>query len=156
MPSNPIESINNALTESERLCAGATRYIVKESPFGIGSEGPRIFEVWHERGTDYKRLMAETRDFETAREVAKALSARPNETAALRCAVEALREIEALTTKSENELYSVNTGERLATLTIKCRDIASAALAKIAAILERKQPYETSETETLPRVVRCG
>lgn len=55
--------------------------------------------------------------------------------AQLDIALEALREIEALAAKSENELYSVNSGERLANLTVKCRDMAAAMLAKIAAIL---------------------
>jgi hypothetical protein len=72
MPSNPIESINNALTESERLCA-------------VG-------------GIDYPPVL-------------------PNETAALRCAVEALN------------VYAALHGDGFT---------AREALAKIAAILERK------------------
>lgn len=131
---SPIESINASLSESERLCAGAT-----EGPWRAGRTDMTTYDAMSGDGP-YKHVYSEGGDIPlkgygpdcvpNAQMAAASRTRWPNETAALRCAVEALGSIEEYWNRDPNDIAMVDACEHAI-------EAAHDTLAKIAAILER-------------------
>ena len=115
MPNNPIESINAALTESERLCAGATEGVGPEHNYLSYNTVSGTLQAGTGDIVAYVTRFVDAVQFKASR------TRWPNETAALRCAVEALKRV----ADGESSTDSAHWIQA---------DIAIAALAFIAAL----------------------